>query len=166
MFTSDIDAHTPRRIRTCLLAALLLAAGGQIYQHFGHGMRAASMSLAFLIPLLGGSVHLALWRKITRRQRFTARVRLGQWLLLAGLAAMTLGALFHGIVSIAGVDGVWHMPLLVLGGTLFAVSVSVLWLTTEPSQEASPCKCGKDAGHIQTHDGVHKEDSHGLYRNL
>ena len=67
------------------------------------------MTWAFLVPLLGGGVHLGAWGLTNGRSVAPALARPWQNLLFAGLATAAAGLYYRGIVDIAGVDGGWEV---------------------------------------------------------
>ena len=62
-----------------------------------------------------------------RALRFPALARPWQNLLFAGLATVTAGLYYRGIVDIAGVDGGWEYWFLAGGGVLTLAGTLGLW---------------------------------------
>ena len=85
------------------------------------------MTWAFLVPLLGGAVHLWAWGIARGRSVSPALARPWQNLLSAGLAPVTGGLYYRGIVDIAGVDGGWEYWFLAGGGVLTLAGTLGLW---------------------------------------
>ena len=85
------------------------------------------MTWAFLVPLLGGAVHLWAWSIARGRSISPALARPWQNLLFAGLATVTAGLYYRGIVDIAGVDGGWECWFLAGGGALTLAGTLGLW---------------------------------------
>lgn len=85
------------------------------------------MTWAFLVPLPGGAVHLWAWDIARGRSVSPALARPWQNLLFAGLATVTAGLYYRGIVDIAGVDGGWEYWFLAGGGVLTLAGTLGLW---------------------------------------
>ena len=83
------------------------------------------MTWAFLVPLPGGAVHLWAWDIARGRSVSPALARPWQNLLFAGLATVTAGLYYRGIVDIAGVDGSWEYWFLAGGGVLTLAALRV-----------------------------------------
>lgn len=111
----------------CVLCAAGCAAASAVYQAFGHGVTSRAMTWAFLVPLLGGAVHLGAWGLTNGRSVAPALARPWQNLLFAGLATVTAGLYYRGIVDIAGVDGGWEVWFLAGGGALTLAGTLGLW---------------------------------------
>lgn len=71
-----------RRTLGCVLCAGGCAAASAVYQTFGHGVTSRAMTWAFLVPLLGGAVHLWAWGIARGRSVFPALARPWQNLLI------------------------------------------------------------------------------------
>jgi hypothetical protein len=81
-----------------LLASLFCALFGAIYEHFSHGVFSGFMIYAFAFPLVFGALpffamSLAGWR-LPRRLPFN--------LYNAGIASLTVGSIFQGVLDIYG----------------------------------------------------------------
>ncbi len=135
MFASRFDGQTRRRMLGCVAAAAALAALGQVYQLFGHGVRSLAMTLCFLWPLLGGAAHLAAWALLRGRALPPDVARVWQNLLFAGLAALVAGQAYRGVVEIAGVDGGWEALFFAVGAALAALGTAGLWFAHPPTQK-------------------------------
>lgn len=116
MSTSAFEPTVRRRTLGCVLCAGGCAAASAVYQTFGHGVTSRAMTWAFLVPLLGGAVHLWAWDIARGRSVSPALARPWQNLLFAGLATVTAGLYYRGIVDIAGVDGGWEYWFLAAAG--------------------------------------------------
>ena len=81
-----------------LLAAILCAVFGAVYEMFSHDVYADGMLYAFLFPLVGGALP-ALWlAKIGKP--LPAGIALQLWHF--GISALTVGSLFSGALQIYG----------------------------------------------------------------
>ncbi len=88
------------RTRNAFLgAAAGVAAFAAVYEMFSHRVYSLSLILAFLIPLLGGALPYSLLqgRKRSRKPGVFARCFYN-----SGLAALTAGSIFRGILEIYG----------------------------------------------------------------
>ncbi len=81
------------------VAAAGTALFGAVYECFSHQVYSKAMIFAFLIPLLGGLIPCSLLSLIPCRDRPSERSR-SLW--DAGLAALTVGSVFRGILEIYG----------------------------------------------------------------
>lgn len=127
MSTSAFEPTVRRRTLGCVLCAGGCAAASAVYQTFGHGVTSRAMTWAFLVPLLSGAVHLWAWGIARGRSVSPALARPWQNLLFAGLATVTAGLYYRGIVGIAGVDGGWEYWFLAGGGVLTLAGTLGLW---------------------------------------
>ncbi len=126
MFISASKPCLKRRILGCALCAAACAAISAVYQSFGHGVTSRAMTYAFVAPLVPGALHLWVWG--LAGGVLPGRAHPWQNLLLAGLATVTAGLYFQGIVEIAGVDGGWERLFYAVGAALFAVGTLGMWL--------------------------------------
>lgn len=115
-----------RRILGCALCAVCCAMASAVYQSFGHGVTSRAMTYAFMVPLVPGALHLWIWGLAGGVLPGAAHP--WQNLLLAGLAAVTAGLYFQGIVEIAGVDGGWERLFYTAGAALCAAGTLGMWL--------------------------------------
>ena len=107
----------------------LLATAGTVffaavYECFSHQVYSRAMILAFLYPLLGGFI------PATLLMLAKAKLQPGEWtrsLWDAGIASLTLGSLFRGVLEIYGTTSRLSAVLPVLGWTLLALGL-LLWV--------------------------------------
>ena len=125
MFISDkkeLTGYTEvlrREAKLCLIAALVCAVFGGIYEMFSHQVYSAYMIGAFAIPLLLGAVPVYGIVKWIRHQTYAmmdkdtaddesgwdgfclpGRICRNAW--VSGIAALTVGCIFRGILEIYG----------------------------------------------------------------
>lgn len=81
-----------------LIISLLCAVFGMIYEHFSHEVYSGFMIYAFLFPLTGGTVVFNLFSIIGKR----LPKRLEFNLYNSGIAALTVGSIFSGVLEIYG----------------------------------------------------------------
>ncbi len=88
--------HTRNR---CLLSAAAVLVFSLVYELFSHGVRSSFMLGAFLVPLLLGALpcSLLLLAPLRCRPGVLTRTLWG-----SGLAALTAGCLFRGVLEIYG----------------------------------------------------------------
>ena len=81
-----------------LIISLFCAFFGMIYEHFSHEVYSGFMIYAFLFPLIGGAVVFGLFSLIGARPP--------KWLAYnlyhSGIAALTVGSIFTGVLEIYG----------------------------------------------------------------
>lgn len=127
MFTSDENKKSNAKRRGTLktvivyfVLSVLAVVVDNVYALFGHGVRSASMSLMFLYPLLGGAVVFLLLGLIT--PHIGGRIyRTGYNLYSAGIATLTVGSFFRGILDIAGTASGFSGIFTIIGWTLAGV---------------------------------------------
>lgn len=126
MYTLDMNK---KRIKKTILVYLILSVFSivvdNVYALFGHGVRSAAMSLMFLYPLIGGAlVYFILYLAILRI--CSARwYRLGYNLYNAGIAALTVGSFFKGILDIAGTESGYSRMFAILGWGMAAAGILI-----------------------------------------
>lgn len=84
---------------TYLVVSVLCALFGAVYEQFSHGVYSGYMLYAFLFPLAGGALpffSMALFG----RHRFPGRLAVN--LYHSGIAALTTGCIFQGVLEIYG----------------------------------------------------------------
>ena len=94
MSVSVLDAL--KSARNYLYAAIFCAFFGAVYEYFGHGVYSYFMLYAFAFPLLLGALPAILYAL----RDSTPRVSRKLW--GAGVATLTVGALFRGVLDIYG----------------------------------------------------------------
>ncbi len=94
-----MDRKERARRNRYAIAAAGTALFGAVYECFSHQVYSKAMIFAFLIPLLGGLIPCSLSSLIPHRDRPSERSR-SLW--DAGLAALTVGSVFRGILEIYG----------------------------------------------------------------
>lgn len=107
-----------------LLATVSTVFFAAVYECFSHQVYSRAMILAFLYPLLGGLM------PATLLMLAKAKLQPGEWtrsLWDAGIASLTLGSLFRGVLEIYGTTSRLSAVLPVLGWTLLALGL-LLWI--------------------------------------
>lgn len=97
--TSVTNPIKQRLKKTILWYPLISASffiGSRIYEHFSFGETSAFMHYLFLIPLVGGALLVALQLIV----KGLSRITLNLW--NSGVATLTAGALYRGIVNLSG----------------------------------------------------------------
>ena len=72
---------------------------GAVYEYFSHDVYSYHMLYAFVIPLVGGT--LLFWRMARRSVRHMPRP-LSRKLYHSGIASLTVGTIFQGVLEIYG----------------------------------------------------------------
>ena len=124
MYISDKNIKASlQRIMNGLIITAFCAVFGEIYEFFGHGVYSDFMIYAFMIPLMLSvipSVFLLLFYK--KKIPDTAR-----HLWNYGVATLTVGCIFQGILEIYGTTNRLSVIYPAIGFGLFAAAVSV-WI--------------------------------------
>lgn len=120
MFTSD--EHTVSLLKTALAhlcAAVFCAFFGAVYEHFSHEVYSYWMLYAFALPLALGALPLL---AIALHGR-TLPGRVSLWLWNAGIAALTVGCIFRGVLEIYGTTNRLWAAYPIVGGALLALGL-------------------------------------------
>ena len=121
MYTSENKGFV-RTARNYLIVSALTAVFGAVYEFFGHGVWSYFMVYAFAAPLLLGalpSVFLALREKTPNVSR-TARK-----FCRAGVASLTVGMIFAGIIEIYGTDSYLTKYYFIAAAVAFVLAATV-----------------------------------------
>ncbi|MCD7748729.1 MAG: hypothetical protein LUH42_01610 [Oscillospiraceae bacterium] len=102
MFISATESARLTAAKTAfvyLLAAVFCMVFGAVYEHFSHDVYSGYMIYAFAFPLLGGAVPFC---AMTLLGRCPVPTRLPQNLYHSGIATLTVGSVFQGVLEIYG----------------------------------------------------------------
>ncbi|MBQ4424726.1 MAG: hypothetical protein II882_03185 [Lachnospiraceae bacterium] len=117
MSTSDISRGRRRLLRHAILflaAALITAFVGAVYERFAHSVYSYYMIYAFAIPLGLGTLPLLLF--VQKNWRMPPRFTVNTW--YAGVATLTVGSIFKGVLDIFGTTKKLLIVYPVAGGIL------------------------------------------------
>ncbi len=92
-----------------------------VYALFGHGVRSFSMTWMFLYPLIGGTLFFMIIGIFLVNKKAESKYRLFYNLHNSGIAFLTTGSLFKGIIEIAGTTSLFTSIFLFLG-IIFIIS--------------------------------------------
>lgn len=129
MSTSGIKTKSKGILKTVFVFLIFSAAAvavDNIYALFGHGVRSASMSFMFLYPLLGGALIYFLLGMIASNIAAVKRYRLGYNLYNSGIATLTVGSFFKGILDIAGTASAYTKAFMIVGWAFAAAGLVTL----------------------------------------
>ena len=118
-----------------LLATVGTVFFAAIYECFSHQVYSRAMILAFLYPLLGGLIPATLLM-LAEDQLLP-----GDWprsLWAAGIASLTLGSLFRGVLEIYGTTSRLSAVYAILGWTLLALGAVAWALELRSRREEAP----------------------------
>ncbi len=131
MYTSDKNLKTSlQRIMNGLILTAFCAVFGEIYELFGHGVYSDFMIYAFMIPLIFSvipSVFLFLFGKKEMPD-------IARHLWNYGVATLTVGCFFQGILEIYGTTNRLSVIYPAIGFGLFAAAISV-WIIERVSEK-------------------------------
>ena len=114
-----------------LLAALLCALFGAVYEAFSHGVYAYGMLYAFLFPLAGGVLPALLLLKNGRELPSETARQLWHF----GISAFTVGSLFSGALEIYGTSSRLTSVYWMTGGACLMLAVLIGVLVRNDTQE-------------------------------
>lgn len=106
-----------------------------VYECFSHQVYSRAMILAFLYPLLGGFIPATLLMSAK------ARLQPGEWtrsFWSVGIAALTLGSLFRGVLEIYGTTSSLSVAYPVLGWSLLALGLFAWIMELHRSEKKTP----------------------------
>ena len=89
----------------------------QIYEYFSHGVYSNYMLYAFLIPFLGLTVPRFLLYSLKKTLPANSR-----FLWKSGIATLTVGSIYKGVLEIYGTNGYFEFPYLFIGVALCIVA--------------------------------------------
>ena len=101
MYTSDTRKGLITGLKY-LAAAVVVAAAGQIYELFSHGVYSNYMIFAFMIPLAAGAVPNMIGAAVNKKGASSGSYRAASALQLAAVATLTVGSLVKGALDIYG----------------------------------------------------------------
>lgn len=129
LYILDNETRAKKLNKTVIIFLVLSIASiavDNIYAVFGHGVRSSSMSLMFLYPLLGGTIVYSILRFITPEISLDRRYRLAYNLYNSGIATLTIGSFFKGILDIAGTASNYTNIFFIFGGAMSLVGIFIL----------------------------------------
>ena len=100
-----------------LLLSVFVFVFAQIYEYFSHGVYSNYMLYAFLIPFLGLALPSFLLHSLKKSLPANSR-----FLWKCGIATLTVGSIYKGILEIYGTNGYFEFPYLFIGVTFCIVS--------------------------------------------
>ena len=93
-----------------LLLSVFVFVFAQIYEYFSHGVYSNYMLYAFLIPFLGLALPSFLLHSLKKSLPANSR-----FLWKCGIATLTVGSIYKGILEIYGTNGYFEFPYLFIG---------------------------------------------------
>lgn len=99
MYTSGNKAVNTSVTRNYLVISAVTALFGAVYEYFSHGVWSYSMVYAFAPSLILGALP-----SVLRAQILKSAPRAGRLLWRLGVAALTVGMIFGGVIEIYGTD--------------------------------------------------------------
>ena len=101
-----------------LFLSLFVFVFAQIYEYFSHGVYSNYMLYAFLIPFLGLCVPSFLLHHLEKALPANSR-----FLWKSGIATLTVGSIYKGVLEIYGTNGYFEFPYLFFGAALCVLAV-------------------------------------------
>lgn len=118
------------KARNYLIASVLLAVAGAVYESFSHGIYSNHMLYAFMYPLLMGCLpYLADSRGIIKKAG-----PLGESLLLTSIATLSVGSVIKGVLEIYGTTNSLTIVYPVIGITVLAGAMLVYFINSALSK--------------------------------
>lgn len=115
--TNPIKKRLKKTILWYTLLTVFFFVGSRIYEHFSFGETSAFMHYLFLIPLIGGVLLVALQFMV----KGLSRLSLNLW--NSGVATLTAGALYRGIVNLSGRSTTLDQPYYYVAGIFLALAL-------------------------------------------
>ena len=109
-----------KTIRYVFLSVLIFVFS-QIYEYFSNGVYSNYMLYAFLFPFLGLSVPSFLLRSLKKTLPANSR-----FLWKCGIATLTVGSIYKGILEIYGTNGYFEFPYLFFGAGLCIAAIFMI----------------------------------------
>ena len=119
--TNPIKQRLKKTILWYTLISAFFFVGSRIYEHFSFGETSAFMHYLFLIPLIGGALLVLLQLMV----KGFSRLSLNLW--NSGVATLTVGALYRGIVNLSGRSTTMDQPYFYLGVAFLALALISLF---------------------------------------
>ena len=115
--TNPIKQRLKKTILWYTLISAFFFVGSRIYEHFSFGETSAFMHYLFLIPLIGGALLVLLQLMV----KGLSRLSLNLW--NSGVATLTAGGLYRGIVNLSGRSTTMDQPYYYLGVAFLALAL-------------------------------------------
>ena len=122
MYTSAINTKGGKTALIYLLAAIICAGLGAVYELFSHGVFSYHMIYAFLYPLCGGALPFMALSQSKTLPCPKAAVR---DIYHSGIAALTVGSFFRGALDIYGTTNRLVYIYYIVGLSFVAISVLI-----------------------------------------
>ena len=103
-----------------LFLSVLIFVFSQIYEYFSHGVYSNYMLYAFLIPFLGLALPSFLLHSLKKSLPANSC-----FLWKCGIATLTVGSIYKGILEIYGTNGYFEFPYLFLGAGLCITAIFI-----------------------------------------
>ena len=100
-----------------LFLSVFIFVFAQIYEYFSHGVYSNYMLYAFLIPFLGLALPSFLLHSLKKSLPANSR-----FLWKCGIASLTVGSIYKGVLEIYGTNGYFEFPYLFIGVALCIVA--------------------------------------------
>ncbi len=121
MYTSEKGLK--QHLRWHLIASGFLAFFGGIYEFFSHGVYSGWMIFAFAVPLLLGALPYVL---LLHRGKAPGWVFLNLW--NSGVACLSVGCVFQGVLAIYGTTNALIVVYPIAGGLLLLLGLTSVFL--------------------------------------
>ena len=118
--TSADRDYMKKTVRVYLYVSLVTVIFGHVYEHFSHGVYSREMFWAFLIPLFAGA---GVFRAVSLLNLRTPPDKNEMMLYHWGIAALTAGSLFQGVLEIYGTENPLVKVYGAAGAALIALGV-------------------------------------------
>ena len=116
-----------------LLLSVFVFVFAQIYEYFSHGVYSNYMLYAFLIPFLGLALPSFLLHSLKKSLPASSR-----FLWKCGIATLTVGSIYKGILEIYGTNGYFEFPYLFIG-VAFCIVAGITVFSGKRNSACSTC---------------------------
>lgn len=118
--TSDTDLRTNiHAARAYVAVSVAVALFGAIYEHFSFGVYSYWMMYAFAVPLVLGALPALML--VTGKRTFPVPL-IARKMWHAGVAALTVGSVFTGVLVIYGTSSAWSVVYGAAGCILLTIA--------------------------------------------
>ena len=130
MYTSDISLK--RNLLSNIAGTMFLALFGAVYELFSHEVYSYFMIYAFAVPLMLGVLPYTL---LLISRKYPGRAALNLW--NSGIAALSVGCVFRGVLEIYGTTNSFSV-IYPVSGLLLLTAGLIIWIVGLKRKQKNP----------------------------